>query len=121
MLPVRQTVRVMDIITDPTRALRKRKLISDFREKKCRGSYWGINTEIDNYKADDLLTHDNAVTENCRKSGRASTMWVSVPQNSLDIHSREPRLRIVNDLFDQSSPKLCRSKFLRSLILIYRL
>ncbi len=66
-LPLQQTVRVMDIITDQTRALRKRKLISDFQKGERKGTYWGINTEIDNYKAEGLLVHDSAITKKLSK------------------------------------------------------
>lgn len=62
-----QTVRVLNIITDQARALRKRKLISDFKEKKRGGTYWGINTEIGGYSAQDLLAHDNEVTKGLSK------------------------------------------------------
>jgi NTE family protein len=44
-----RTVRVLSIISDQTRALRKRKLISDYINKKMAGTYWGIATNISHY------------------------------------------------------------------------
>jgi NTE family protein len=70
----RQSMRVLDIITDQTRALRKRKLMQDFQQTQeagreradlpalRRGTYWGIKTKIDNYKLANALTRDNATT-----------------------------------------------------------
>ena len=43
------TARVMDVITDQARALRKRKLIEDFNSGAAKGTYWGITTHIDDY------------------------------------------------------------------------
>jgi NTE family protein len=48
---VRQPVRIMDIQTDQTRALRKRWLLSDFRQGLRSGTYWGIRTSIGEYTA----------------------------------------------------------------------
>jgi NTE family protein len=37
-------------ITEQTRRLRKRWLVNDLKEKEMRGTYWGIATEIGDYK-----------------------------------------------------------------------
>jgi len=57
-----QTLRVLDIITDQTRALRKRRLIDDFKDNVRKGSYWGIRTRIGDYRLGDAMTVDNDLT-----------------------------------------------------------
>jgi len=37
-------------ITEQTRRLRKRWAVADFKDKKARGTYWGIATEIKDYE-----------------------------------------------------------------------
>lgn len=59
---VGQLWRVMDILTEQTRALRKRKLIEDFKEGRRQGSYWGITTRIGDYMLNDPLVKDNPHT-----------------------------------------------------------
>jgi NTE family protein len=58
-----QLGRVRDILIDQTRALRKRWLVSDFKEQRKRGGYWGIGTKIDEYKDPNALVADNQVTD----------------------------------------------------------
>jgi NTE family protein len=41
--------RSLAIITEQQRALRKRKLIDDYKAGALAGTYWGIATQIDNY------------------------------------------------------------------------
>jgi NTE family protein len=53
-----QTLRALDIATDQSRGLRKRKLIEDFQRKEAAGAYWGIDTEIGDYKLADALKCD---------------------------------------------------------------
>lgn len=57
-----QLGRVRDILIDQTRALRKRHLVEDFQLQRERGSYWGIDTAIDDYVVDGKLASDNATT-----------------------------------------------------------
>lgn len=45
-----RTLRVLSITVEQTRALRKRKLIQDFIDKRLNGTYWGIATKIGDYK-----------------------------------------------------------------------
>jgi len=64
---MRQTVRVLDIITDQTRALRKRRLIDDFKKSLGRGSYWGIRTTIADYDINPVLATDSPTTASLAK------------------------------------------------------
>jgi NTE family protein len=57
-----QLGRVRDILIDQTRSLRKRWLISDLEVGRKHGAYWGIGTEIEDFKAAGALTADNEVT-----------------------------------------------------------
>lgn len=59
---VQQSIRVLDIITDQTRALRKRRLIDDFIHNVRQGAYWGLATHIDNYGLATAMIKDNART-----------------------------------------------------------
>jgi len=71
----RQAMRVLDIVTEQTRALRRRKLVEDFRQTHegpiaaapggasvRNGTYWGIKTTIDSYGVGDALARDTPVT-----------------------------------------------------------
>ena len=58
----RQLVRVMDIITDQTRALRKRWLVRDFQAGERRGTYWGIRTQVASYELPDPMVRDSDIT-----------------------------------------------------------
>lgn len=51
----KQAFRVVDIITNQARALRKRALIDSYQRKARHGTYWGILTDIKNYQLDDAL------------------------------------------------------------------
>ncbi len=64
-----QSLRVSSIITEQTRALRKRALIKNYlkvddqgNHLKYGGTYWGIATEINNYKLEDAMVKDNEKT-----------------------------------------------------------
>lgn len=52
---VQQTMRALDVATDQSRALRKRALIDDFKRGEREGTYWGIDTDIRDYKLDGAL------------------------------------------------------------------
>jgi NTE family protein len=68
----RQAVRVLDIVTEQTRALRRRELIAQFQKAKAaapgtadaahRGAYWGITTKIAAYALTETLARDSQVT-----------------------------------------------------------
>lgn len=46
----RHAYRVLDLIDNQVRSLRKRQLIDSYRNGIRKGSYWGIRTDIANYK-----------------------------------------------------------------------
>jgi NTE family protein len=52
---VRHSVRILDIVDNQVRSLRKRQLISSFKAELRKGCYWGITTDITNYKLSDSL------------------------------------------------------------------
>jgi NTE family protein len=68
----RQAVRVLDIVTEQTRALRRGELIDQFERARTaapgtadaarRGAYWGITTKIGAYALAETLTRDSDVT-----------------------------------------------------------
>lgn len=47
--------RILEIIDDQVRNLRKRWLIDDFTQGRRTGTYWGIRTNISNYELDKTL------------------------------------------------------------------
>jgi NTE family protein len=51
----RHAYRVLDVIDNQVRTLRKRQLIDSFKESKRTGAYWGIRTDIANYQLLDAL------------------------------------------------------------------
>jgi NTE family protein len=70
----RQAMRVLDIVTEQTRALRKRTLVQAFQQAEAaggaatgagpgrKGAYWGITTLIGDYGVASPMTADNALT-----------------------------------------------------------
>lgn len=46
---LRQTRRVLDVIDNQVRSLRKRQVIDSFRANERAGTYWGIRTQIADY------------------------------------------------------------------------
>jgi NTE family protein len=69
----RQAIRVLDIVTEQTRALRRRELMQNFQQTHeegrvepipaaRRGTYWGIKTQINAYQVANPLTNDNQKT-----------------------------------------------------------
>ena len=56
-----QARRALDIATDQSRALRKRALIDDYKRAERKGSYWGIETKIENYALADAMPCDPAI------------------------------------------------------------
>ena len=51
----RHAYRVLDLIDNQVRALRKRQVIELFKERNRTGAYWGIRTDIANYQLPDFL------------------------------------------------------------------
>lgn len=69
----RQVIRVLDIVTEQTRALRRRALMQSFQQTHepgldaagvaaKQGTYWGVKTRIDAYGVANPMVSDNAVT-----------------------------------------------------------
>ena len=52
----RQSLRVLDIIDNQVRSLRKRQLIDSYTSGQRQGAYWGISTDITNYHLANALT-----------------------------------------------------------------
>lgn len=46
---ISRTLRALDIITEQTRALRKRTLVAGYKAREFGGAYWGIATRIGDY------------------------------------------------------------------------
>lgn len=59
----RQAIRVLNVVTEQTRALRKRTLIKDFQQKVREGTYWGITTMIGDYILPDAFATDTTLTQ----------------------------------------------------------
>ncbi|WP_415714547.1 patatin-like phospholipase family protein [Maridesulfovibrio sp.] len=58
-----QSVRVLNIITDQARAVRKTKLIEDYKRGVTGGAYWGIRTKISSYGTTPTLVKDGKATQ----------------------------------------------------------
>jgi NTE family protein len=52
---ISHTKRVMDLIDNQVRALRKRQVVGSFQSGERIGTYWGIWTDIKNYQLPDAL------------------------------------------------------------------
>jgi len=81
----RQAVRVLDIVTEQTRALRKRRLIADFKQSVRKGTYWGITTKIGDYGLQDAFARDTDTTAS-----------LSQIRTRLDEFSAEEQGRLIN-------------------------
>jgi NTE family protein len=62
----KQALRVLEIVGEQTRALRKRQLVADLAAGRMKGAYWGIATAIGDYGAPDALCRDTPVTDALR-------------------------------------------------------
>jgi len=51
----RHSYRVLDLVDNQVRSLRKRQLIESYRSGDRRGAYWGIRTDISHYELPDAL------------------------------------------------------------------
>jgi len=51
----RHAYRVLDVVDNQVRSLRKRQVIQSFIDKKRKGAYWGIRTDITQYDAPGAL------------------------------------------------------------------
>jgi NTE family protein len=59
---LRQTVRVLDVIDNQVRALRKQESVQAFIAGERKGAYWGIRTDIAKYRLTDALPCPSART-----------------------------------------------------------
>jgi NTE family protein len=83
-----RTLRVLSITIEQTRALRKRKLIQDFIDKKLNGTYWGIATKIGDYKLvengfDPPLLKDNDLTKSMSQIRTRLNKFSEIEQENL--------------------------------------
>ena len=62
----KQTLRVLDIVGEQSRALRKRELVANLVKGEMQGAYWGITTAIADYGVDGAMCRDTPVTEALR-------------------------------------------------------
>jgi NTE family protein len=60
---VRQPMRALDIATDQSRGLRKRRIVDDYQRGERKGTYWGIDTDIEKYGLPDALKASPTVVE----------------------------------------------------------
>jgi NTE family protein len=51
----RHSYRILDLVDNQVRALRKRQVIDSFKARTRKGTYWGIRTDIANYGLADAL------------------------------------------------------------------
>ncbi len=51
---LRRALRVLDIMSEQTRALRRVSLVEEYKKKHREGTYWGIATKIRDYATDDI-------------------------------------------------------------------
>ncbi len=47
---VLHSVRILSIVDNQVRSLRKRQLIAAYREGRRKGAYWGIRSNVDDYR-----------------------------------------------------------------------
>lgn len=57
-----QSHRVLDLIDNQVRCLRKRQVVSSLRRGKRKGAYWGIRSDITHYRLADSLACPHDVT-----------------------------------------------------------
>lgn len=56
-----------NVMIDQQRALRKRELIKNYKNKVYEGTYWATTTNISDYTVDNKLASDNNITKNIAK------------------------------------------------------
>jgi NTE family protein len=52
---LRQLPRILELIDNQVRSLRKRQVIDSFKQKSRSGAYWGIRTDVRHYQTPDAL------------------------------------------------------------------
>jgi NTE family protein len=78
-------MRALDIATDQSRSLRKRRLIDEYKSAVLKGAYWGIDTAIEDYKLADALPAQTAIVEPLARI-----------RTRLDPFTEEERGRLIN-------------------------
>jgi len=63
----KQLLRALVIISEQTRALRKRRLVEDFIRKERQGTYWGVMTHVNDYQLPDAIAKDSQLTASLSK------------------------------------------------------
>src|SRR6185369_14546913 len=58
----RHMARILDVIDNQVRSLRKRQVIASFKSSDRLGAYWGIRTDIADYGLADALACDHQKT-----------------------------------------------------------
>ncbi len=58
----RHAYRILNVIDNQVRSLRKRQTIASFKRGERAGAYWGIRTDIDNYQVADCLPCSHSQT-----------------------------------------------------------
>ncbi|MGK2857315.1 MAG: patatin-like phospholipase family protein [Thermoanaerobaculia bacterium] len=70
-----QSHRVLDLIDNQVRCLRKRQVVSSLRRGKRKGAYWGIRSDIEHYRlADALLCPHEATLKLAETETRLAAM-----------------------------------------------
>lgn len=64
---ISQLSRMSGVMIDQQRALRKRQLMKNYKNKVYGGAYWTTTTKIANYTIEDKLALDNNLTRNLAK------------------------------------------------------
>ena len=59
---VRQSKRILDVVDNQVRNLRKRQVVGSLAAQEREGAYWGIRTDIANYQLPDALPAPHAAT-----------------------------------------------------------
>jgi NTE family protein len=84
------SMRVLNLIDNQVRSLRKRQLIDSYVRKQRSGAYWGIGSRFDDYRAGDARFPDPL---NLAGFGPASLAGVKTRLKRLDAATQE---RLIN-------------------------
>lgn len=64
---VKEILRVLNISMEQTHALRSKRLVREYIDGDCEGTYWGIATNINGYGLADAMVSDNDATRSLQK------------------------------------------------------
>jgi NTE family protein len=82
---ISQAVRVLELVDNQVGSLRKRQVVESFRDKIRTGTYWGIRSDILNYKVPGALV-----------CAHAETLKIAAIPTRLSAISRERQRRIID-------------------------